>query len=74
MLVPAHGAKWLHGLGEDRFFFKDQAATTAQFGPPGAPVEWLRLWQGDLEFVLSRASAGQIPTGPIITPTIRPGP
>jgi hypothetical protein len=34
MLVPTHGAKWMHGLGEDRFFFKDQAATTAQFGPP----------------------------------------
>ena len=54
MLVPTHGAKWLHGLGEDRFFFKDQAGTIAQFGPPGAPVEWLRLWQGDLEFVLAR--------------------
>ncbi|HEY0136289.1 MAG TPA: serine hydrolase domain-containing protein, partial [Nannocystis sp.] len=54
MLVPMHGAKWLHGLGEDRFFFKDQAGTIAQFGPPGAPVEWLRLWQGDLEFVLAK--------------------
>ena len=54
MLVPMHGAKWLHGLGEDRFFFKDLAGTIAQFGPPGAPVEWLRLWQGELEFTLAR--------------------
>ena len=61
MLVPSHGAKWLHGLGEDRFFFKDHAGTIAQFGPPGAPVEWLRLWQGDLEFVLARSHAPQTP-------------
>ena len=57
MLVPTHGAKWLHGLGEDRFFFKDLAGTIAQFGPPGAPVTSLRLWQDDLEFVLARVPA-----------------
>lgn len=70
MLVPTHGAKWLHGLGEDRFFFKDQAGTQALFGPPGAPVEWLRLREGELEFVLSRARPEDVP----LTPTIRPGP
>jgi len=54
MVVPTHGAKWMHGLGEDRFFFKDQAGTLAQFGPPGAPVENLTLFQGELQFVLAR--------------------
>ncbi len=56
MLVPSHGAKWLHGSGDDRFFFKDMAGTTAQFGPPGAPVQWLRLWKEDLEFELSKTA------------------
>jgi hypothetical protein len=69
MLVPTHGAKWLHGLGEDRFFFKDHAGTIAQFGPPGAPVEWLRLWQGELEFVLARSHAA-----PAALPVVKQGP
>lgn len=54
MLVPLHGAKWLHASGPDQFFFKDPAGTLAQFGPPGAPVETLTLRQGDLEFMLVR--------------------
>lgn len=77
MLVPTHGAKWMHGLGEDRFFFKDQTATLAQFGPPAAdpsdlqkPTEWLRLRQGELEFVLSRARPEDLPVKAIV----RPGP
>lgn len=77
MLVPTHGAKWMHGLGEDRFFFKDQAATTAQFGPPGAittQAEWLRLTQGQgpsqLQFTLARARPEDLPR----KATVRPGP
>lgn len=67
MLVPTHGAKWLHGLGEDRFFFKDQDGTLAQFGPPEAavdpvtPAQWLRLTQGELTFVLARVPDGDPP-------------
>ncbi len=52
MLVPMHGAKWLHASGPDEFFFKDPAGTLAKFGPPGTPVETLTLRQGDLEFTL----------------------
>jgi len=76
MLVPTHGAKWMHGLGEDRFFFKDQAATLAQFGPPGAPVEWLRLTQGELVFLLSRARPGDADDAPPAEPAqvVFPGP
>jgi len=54
MLVPMHGAKWLHASGPDQFFFKDPDGTVAQFGPPGAPVTTLTLRQGDLEFTLLR--------------------
>lgn len=58
MLIPGHGAKWLHRTGADRFFFKDPAGTVAEFGPPGAPVETLTLRQSGLEFVLNK-STGQ---------------
>ncbi len=58
MLVPLHGAKWLHASGPDQFFFKDPAGTLAVFGPPGAPVNTLTLRQGDLEFILVRGKAG----------------
>lgn len=54
MHVPEHADKWMHALGEDRFFFKDPGGTTAEFGPPGAPVAHLTLSQGDLRFVLRR--------------------
>ena len=57
MLVPLHGAKWLHASGPDEFFFKDPAGTLAKFGPPGTPVETLTLRQGDLEFTLVRGKA-----------------
>ncbi|HEY8376117.1 MAG TPA: hypothetical protein VIK91_06495 [Nannocystis sp.] len=64
--VPEHVGKWMHFLGEDRFFFKDPAGTTAEFGPPGAPVSWLvlksrqagvagGLQQSELRFVFRRA-------------------
>lgn len=55
--VPLHADKWMHPMGDDRFFFKDPAATLAEFGPPGAPVDRLTLRQGDLEFVLRRVGA-----------------
>ena len=58
LLIPMHGAKWLHRTGEDRFFFKDPAGTTAEFGPPGAPVESLTLRQRGLEFVLKKGTHG----------------
>ncbi|MBL9102449.1 MAG: beta-lactamase family protein [Myxococcales bacterium] len=58
MLIPMHGGKWLHKSGEDRFFFKDPSGTTAEFGPPGAPVETLTLRQHGLEFVLKRGKPG----------------
>lgn len=58
MLIPMHGAKWLHALGDDRFFFKDLAGTTAEFGPPGAPVTSLVLRQQGLEFRLGRRPPG----------------
>lgn len=61
MEVPDHGAKWMHSLGGDRFFFKDFAGTTAEFGPPGAPVAHLSLTQGELTFVLRRDSSGVRP-------------
>lgn len=61
MLVPLHGAKWLHARGPDEFFFKDTAGTLAQFGPPGAPVNTLTLREGDLEFVLVRSKPGARP-------------
>ena len=61
MLVPLHGAKWLHARGPDEFFFKDPAGTLAQFGPPGAPVNTLTLREGDLEFVLVRSKPGTRP-------------
>ncbi len=57
MLVPDHGAKWLHNMGEDRFFFKDHAGTVAQFGPPGAPVETLSLQEGPDGLVFQFAKA-----------------
>lgn len=57
MHVPDYGAKWMHPLGEDRFFFKDPSATTAEFGPPGAPVDRLTLHQQGLTFVLRRDQA-----------------
>ena len=76
MVVPTHGAKWMHGLGDDRFFFKDQAGTLAQFGPPGAPVETLTLWQGELEFVLTRGPSAPDAPGsqPAKTPVHGPAP
>lgn len=54
MHVPEHGDKWMHYMGDDRFFFKDPSATIAEFGPPGAPVAHLTLQQGELRFVLKR--------------------
>jgi hypothetical protein len=54
MQVPEHAAKWMHFVGDDRFFFKDPSGTTAEFGPPGAPVTRLTLQQGELRFVLRR--------------------
>lgn len=54
MSVPDHATKWMHPLGEDRFFFKDPAGTLAEFGPPGAPVDRLTLHQQGLSFVLRR--------------------
>ncbi|MEZ4380967.1 MAG: serine hydrolase domain-containing protein [Nannocystaceae bacterium] len=32
--VPGHGMKWMHGLDDDTFFFKDAAATVATFQFP----------------------------------------
>lgn len=54
MHVPEHGDKWMHFMGEDRFFFKDPSATIAEFGPPGAPIAHITLKQGELRFVLKR--------------------
>jgi len=67
LLIPMHGAKWLHRTGEDRFFFKDPAGTTAEFGPPGAIVETLTLRQRGLEFVL-RKQTGESHGGVRVTP------
>lgn len=52
--VPDHATKWMHPLGEDRFFFKDPAGTLAEFGPPGASVGRLTLEQQGVRFVLRR--------------------
>lgn len=57
MYVPDHGDKWMHAAGGDRFFFKDPGGTTAEFGPPGAPVAHLTLTQGELRFILRREAA-----------------
>ncbi|MFY0535399.1 serine hydrolase domain-containing protein [Nannocystis pusilla] len=54
MNVPEHGDKWMHFMGEDRFFFKDPSATIAEFGPPGAPVAHLTLQAGELRFILKK--------------------
>lgn len=67
LLIPMHGAKWLHRTGEDRFFFKDPAGTTAEFGPPGALVETLTLRQRGIEFVLKK-STGKSTGGIRVTP------
>lgn len=67
LLIPMHGAKWLHRTGEDRFFFKDPAGTQAEFGPPGAPVTTLTIRQRGLEFTLRR-STGSAATGIRVTP------
>ncbi|MBA3544914.1 MAG: beta-lactamase family protein [Nannocystis sp.] len=72
MLVPLHGAKWLHASGPDAFFFKDPAGTLAQFGPPGAPVTTLTLRQGDLEFILVRGKPGA-PNSAIPDIAVHPG-
>lgn len=72
MLVPMHGAKWLHGSGPDEFFFKDPAGTLARFGPPGTPVETLTLRQGDLEFTLVRGKAPG--AGGRVLPVVKVGP
>jgi hypothetical protein len=70
MLVPMHGAKWLHASGTDEFFFKDPAGTLAKFGPPGTPVETLTLRQGDLEFTLVRGK----PPATRVLPVVDVGP
>lgn len=70
MLVPLHGAKWLHASGPDEFFFKDPAGTLARFGPPGTPVETLTLRQGDLEFTLVRGK----PPATRVLPVVDVGP
>lgn len=54
MNVPEHGDKWMHFMGDDRFFFKDPSATIAEFGPPGAPVAHLTLQSGELRFILKK--------------------
>lgn len=47
--------KWLHPLGEDRFFIKDERGTLATFGPPGArKPQWLRLRSGHTEITFLR--------------------
>lgn len=55
MHVPDHSTKWMHFAGDDTFFFKDPSATTAEFGPPGAPVTRMTIQQGELRFILRRA-------------------
>lgn len=72
MDVPLYGAKWIHSLGDDRFFFKDPGGTTAEFGPPGAPVAHLTLFQGDMRFVLRREASR--PRGAHPTPNASVGP
>jgi CubicO group peptidase (beta-lactamase class C family) len=54
MNVSEHGDKWMHFMGDDRFFFKDPSATLAEFGPPGAPVAHLTLQAGELRFILKK--------------------
>lgn len=72
MLVPLHGAKWLHASGPDEFFFKDPAGTLAKFGPAGSPVETLTLTQGDLEFTLIRGKTRS--PGDTVLPDVKVGP
>jgi hypothetical protein len=54
MRVLYHGDKWMHFMGEDRFFFKDPSGTVAEFGPPGAPVDRLVVQQQALRLVFRR--------------------
>lgn len=58
MDVPDHGRKWLHGLGDDAFFFKDRAGTLATFTRGGdGEVERLVLRVGETEMQLTRTAA-----------------
>ena len=76
MHVPDHADKWMHAAGGDRFFFKDPGGTTAEFGPPGAPVAHLTLTQGELRFILRREAARPHPDRPFppVVPQVGLGP
>lgn len=57
MSYPFWISKWLHPLGEDRFFIKDGSGTLATFGPPGdAPPKWLRLRSPTAEITFLRST------------------
>ena len=55
MRVPRHGSKWMHPMAPERFFFKDDAGTTAKFFGDGDVAQWLVLERQGREFLLRRA-------------------